>query len=528
MKKIYEAFGEEKRAIIEDENDIRAYNRQYYEENEIGLSDMALVGRTNSFPFNSKVDIKWSLNGLIKDEGDLGDIIIIEPLSEQINNPNLLNINEVGMYFESKISLSKKAIILMPLKKYNELCEDRKNKRAFNKMNIRLYEGDEALAIRMLFIDKRIIYLDVSKDGYILDYKNHPDTIPYMEILREKQKEIVEELRKNGRDVTYGIMSQSLTKKSKEDDVVEIEVEEIDEDEINNDNSKMITGLTKKVEGNIQLDDELYASTDIGKARENQEDAVLLIKDEDISEFKMMAVADGMGGWQYGEVASHIIINKLKEWFEGLSKEEKEYYYEDVNRLKEILQEKIERDLQVDVEYETEYMGGSTLVCAVIGKNNTLVTNIGDSRACIIKNGKLNQISREDTVAQINLEKGKTPNKEAARFDMRSNEITQCLGMNRRDLNHPHSVILNNMDYDMLLLFSDGVTDCLSDDDIAVVCNNSNRKEVIKRIVEKAIRHDSIRPEEYEDFQELDYYISGGKDNTTAAAYIPKDDKDER
>ena len=178
---------------------------------------------------------------------------------------------------------------------------------------------------------------------------------------------------------------------------------------------------------------------------------------------------------------------------------------------------------------ETSYCGGSTFVCAIIGKSDTLIANIGDSRAYIIKDGKLKQISKDDTVAQRNLEKGITPNKEAARFDRESNELTQCIGMNRRNLKHPHFETINNKEYDMLLLFSDGVTDCLSDEDIAVVCKNSNRKEVARKIVEKAIRHDSIEPEEFKDYENLEIYIPGGKDNTTAAIYAPKkDDEIER
>ena len=97
-------------------------------------------------------------------------------------------------------------------------------------------------------------------------------------------------------------------------------------------------------------------------------------------------------------------------------------------------------------------------------------------------------------------------------------------------MEEPHTCIIRNSDYDLLLLFSDGVTDCLSDDDIVAVCKKSNRSELAKKIVEKAIRHDSIVPEEYINYTELNTYIPGGKDNTTAAIYVPKklDDKDIR
>ena len=173
-------------------------------------------------------------------------------------------------------------------------------------------------------------------------------------------------------------------------------------------------------------------------------------------------------------------------------------------------------------------MGGTTLVCAIVGKDDTLIANIGDSRAYYTKNGKIEQISREDTYVQEELEKGKLPSKEATRFHKESNALTQCIGMPRKKLLDAHVTTINNKNYDMLLLFSDGVTDCLSDEDIAVVCRNTDKKELAKKIVDKAIRHDSIEPDELLDYTHLNLYISGGKDNTTAAAYIPKkEDKDD-
>lgn len=496
MKKIYEAKGQEKLKQIEIDNDYRAHQRKVFEENDIGIYDLVLVGKAKEFPSNPHVDISWSLNGLPKKEGEY---IIIEPLEEQINN--VAKLNEVNTFFKEEIELSDRAIVLMPLEKYEELNKDFE----LDNMNIRLYEGDEEYALEMLFFDKNYIYLRVSENGYVLDKKNRPDSINYAMALSNKIKEINENLQ------------QYETSHSKHKRTI-IGYKE----NFTNQNYRLISGLTKKVEGNIELDEDLCAATDIGKRRENQEDAVLLIKDKDNPKFKMIAVADGVGGRKSGEIASDIAINKLKEWFENLTEEQKKCFYTGVVGLKNDLQYKIERDIQIEVEYETRYLGGTTLVCAIVGEKDTMIANIGDSRAYLIKDGKLKQISREDTVAQKNLEKGYIPNKEASRFDEDSNIITQCIGMSRKDLNHPHIDIIDNKDYDMLILFSDGVTDCLSDEDIAIVCKNSDRKDFAKKIVERAIRHDSIRPEEYANYDNLNLYIPGGKDNTTAVVYVPE------
>ena len=517
MKKIYEAVGEEKSEIIDANNDYKAYQRQFYQQDSIGASDIIMIGRTSTFPFNSCVDTHWSLNGLLPNNYlNTGEFIIVEPFEEQMNYGQLLNLSEINTYFNGPIEISDKAVILMPLDRYNEMCKFPELKSILDKTNIRLYEGEEEFAVRMLFFDKNYIYLRVTKDGYYFDKEKHPDTIKYTQILLERQRKLAENLPQNVGSMIYREKKHRFTAQ-----LENREHSEPKEDTLIS-NYKMITGLTEQVEGKIELDDELYGATDIGKVRQNQEDAFLLIRDKEIPKFKMVVVADGMGGWQKGEVASSIIVNKLKDWFENFTKEERECYYNGVSGLRESLQHKIEIDIQVEVEYKTGYLGGSTLVCAIVGKNDTLIANIGDSRAYIIKSGELKQLSREDTLAQKKLEMGKTPTKEASRFDEQANELIQCIGMNRKDLNSPHFEILSNSNYDLLLLFSDGVTDCLSEDDIVTICKNSNRKEVAEAIVEKAIRHDSLQPKEFEVYDHLTPYIPGGKDNTTVAVYSPE------
>ena len=519
MKKIYEAYGKEKKELIELYNDLSAYEKAQDKRN-MGIDDMVLVGRIECFPTDYHVDINWSINALSKQETGKDDIIVLEPLEEQIENEALTKISAMNTIFDKPIKLSKKSIILIPINKYNELIKDKKIKKLLNKKNIRLYEGDEDMAFKMLLFDKYYIFLELSENGYLNDEKNHMDRIGYTKELEKIQEELLEKKQEYINKMDFFIFTKRERKKIKDIQKLKDLVEEKEK------NYRIISGLTDETEGELNLDDEIYATIDIGKRRENQEDAVLLMKDKDIPGFKMMVVADGMGGWLFGEVASDVIVKKFKEWFEGFCYEDKKKYYNNIKEIEESLSDEIHFKIQPAVESKTGHSGGSTLVCAIIGKNETLITNVGDSRAYYIKDGRLEQLSREDTEAQRNLEKGKTPSKEASRFDMDSNQLTQCIGMDRRDLHFPYVQIIKNNNYDMLLLFSDGVTDCLSDDDIAVVCKNSNRKEVSKILVEKAIRHDSLEPEEFIDYSNLNSLIPGGKDNTTAAVYVPKEIED--
>ena len=546
MKKIYEADSEEKNEILSLDNDLLAFDKA--RTNPVDIRDIVMIARIDSL--KQRNDCIWSLNGI--EESVENKIIAFDPLINHLND-NFENISANNTRFREPIDLSKDAMILMTKKQY-DLYSNIDLLQKYNSQ-IRLYEGNEGLAVEMLMRDLKYIFINMNRDGYIIDKKNHPDIIEYTKKMNELINSLNEQI-KNGEKlcIIYSdILNENLRSKliNEEEKLKQINSKSQSDKDIResqqvsskknpskmlqkgeqqtSENYAMITGLTNKVEGEIELEDGFSASTDIGKYRKNQEDAVLLIKDVENPNLKMMVVADGMGGLSSGELASNAIVKELKNWFENLSELQKDAFYNSTERARYTLLNEIEFELQPLVQWETLNQGGSTLVCAIIGKDDTLVANVGDSRAYIVKDNKLIQVSREDTVAQRNLEKGHTPDKEASRFDEESNILLQDIGMDRNMLNEPYVKVIKNSDYDMLLLFTDGVTDCLSDDDIVAVCKNTDIKNLSKKITEKAISHDSILPEEYSNYTGLNIYIPGGKDNATTAVYSRrKQDENEK
>lgn len=504
MKKVYEAFGENKRETIEEINNIKAHSTWS------DVNDLCMVTRLSEVPKNGIVDSKWSLNGIEADASGEKDILVIDPLRFHIKDaPNNVGITDTS--FGGPIKLSDHATILMPREKYIELGMHLETRRTLKKLPISLYVGEEDLALKMLMSNKKFIHLDIS-NGQFIRNKYNSFFIDSVEIaINEINEKKMEE------DVKPYNIKRTGPKRVYIEKPQEAPIEEQKGD------YRIISGKTTDTEGDIELGDELNASTDIGKARYNQEDAVLLIRDKNNPDFKMMVVADGMGGHSKGEVASDTIVENLKDWFTQLTDEQKACYETSVDELREDLLKQINESIIPSVKDKTSNRGGSTLVCAIVGKNDTMVLNVGDSRAYIAKDGELKQISREDTLTQENLERGKLPNKDIARFDPQSNMIIQSIGIDGGHLPEPYVVRLENDSYDILLLLSDGVTDCLSDEDLIAVCKNTDRRELAKRIVEKALRHDSILPEEQKG-KGLLGYIPGGKDNATAAAFTPKKD----
>ena len=242
-----------------------------------------------------------------------------------------------------------------------------------------------------------------------------------------------------------------------------------------------ISGLTPCTDGAIELDGGLTAYTKIGD-RDNQEDAVALFKKRGL---KMMVVSDGIGGEAKGELASHVVIQRLGEWFSKLSDEDAGSYSTDVHKIRDILVSKI-RGISAEISAH-ESKCGATLVCAIIGENNTIVANVGDSRACILKDNKIKQISKDDS-------------------DENTKSLTSWMG---KRLVYANCVILENSSYDMLLLFTDGVTNCLSEEEIAVICRN-DRGHVIEELVGAALKKATGIPH----------------DNTSGALYIPREENE--
>ena len=84
MRKIYEAFGEDKKDYIEMLNDSQGFDRVRFAKTMIGINDLAMIGNVDKSLLGKKLNIRWSLNGLQKEEKDNDKIVIIEPLEEQI------------------------------------------------------------------------------------------------------------------------------------------------------------------------------------------------------------------------------------------------------------------------------------------------------------------------------------------------------------------------------------------------------------------------------------------------------------
>ncbi len=279
---------------------------------------------------------------------------------------------------------------------------------------------------------------------------------------------------------------------------------------------------------NYNLNDEMFATTDIGEKRKNQEDSVLIMYHPKNPKYKMLLVADGMGGHQDGEKASSQIAQKMYYWFNKLDTQ-----LLSSERIGDLSREWTSQLQEINDEINKMYANaGSTFVGAIVGEENTLVASVGDSRAYFLgKDNELYQITSDDNPAyQVwkrrwgqpearltpQMLDAKKVEKDLLRFRKDSNRIHSAIGVGQYDV-RPHYISVPNDQYSTLMLFSDGVTDCLSDTQIKAITQRTDYKKLSQMLVAEAIQQDSYIPRQYRNDGDYNPVIQGGKDNATVA-----------
>ena len=251
-------------------------------------------------------------------------------------------------------------------------------------------------------------------------------------------------------------------------------------------------------------------TTDTGRRR-NNEDSIMEVAHPLNKNYKLLAVADGVGGCPNGEQASSYVLNKLKKYFMLIPL----FVYKDIDNTKELL-EKIINNINDSLVKRNEkfYKGleqpATTLTCAIILDDKTIVASIGDSRAYIIKENILQQIT-EDNSYVWTLYKNGIITKDEIRFRIDNNIITKCLG--RKDNNDIEIKELNNNEYTSLILCTDGVTDCLSDKKIQNIVVNSSTDDIANELVYEAVHINQLDIVPKGEFFEK---TKCGKDNSSA------------
>lgn len=211
--------------------------------------------------------------------------------------------------------------------------------------------------------------------------------------------------------------------------------------------------------------------SDLGLVRGNNEDSVYAGP-------RLLAIADGMGGHAAGEVASKIVISTLEALDEDrpigdLMAELREAVAESNTRLEEAVQRKPDLD----------GMGTTLTALRFMGSSVGLV-HVGDSRAYLLRDDSLNQITHDDTYVQFLVDSGKITADEA-KDHPRKSVILRALRGAEVD---PDVSIREARAGDRYLLCTDGLSDVVSAETIGETMRIADPQECADRLVELALR----------------------------------------
>ncbi|MFC1589703.1 Stp1/IreP family PP2C-type Ser/Thr phosphatase [Pseudomonadota bacterium] len=235
---------------------------------------------------------------------------------------------------------------------------------------------------------------------------------------------------------------------------------------------------------------EITGQTDVGSVRDHNEDAI-----GTEPSLGLAILADGMGGHRGGEVASAITVstvydtltNKLKSIREGGTDEKTGYSLESITVHDAVA---LANANVFDSSCENaQYRGmGTTIVVVLFYDNRFTVAHVGDSRLYRIRDGVLEQVTRDHSLMQELIDRGfYTP--EQARKSLNKNLVTRAIGIEEKvRIDIQEDVAQVN---DIYLLCSDGLTDMIDDDLIheTIKRNIDDLDKASSELIAEANRH---------------------------------------
>jgi serine/threonine protein phosphatase PrpC len=207
-----------------------------------------------------------------------------------------------------------------------------------------------------------------------------------------------------------------------------------------------------------------------GRRRPINEDAYL-----SLDHIGLWVVADGMGGHEKGDVASRIIV----EAFDSMSKPQSMNDFALI--VKDRLRQANHRMREAVSGAEYGQIMGSTVVAFLVYKREWRCLWAGDSRAYLLRDGRLTQITRDHSVVQEMVDRGQLRPEEAATHPS-ANRITRALGTQNEVMLDEYSSLLR--DGDTVLLCSDGLNKEVSDEEMANILENYDCEEASQELVD--------------------------------------------
>jgi serine/threonine protein phosphatase PrpC len=232
---------------------------------------------------------------------------------------------------------------------------------------------------------------------------------------------------------------------------------------------------------------EIASHTDPGMVRSHNEDSIA-----SIAEKGLVVLADGMGGYNAGEVASGMATTVLTTELRQLLEVHAPHEVDPKSGQKvaqKMLQEQVAKtntSIYQAAQSQSQYAGmGTTLVVALFYDNKMMVAHIGDSRLYRMRGDEFGQVTKDHSLLQEQIDAGMIT-KEQAKHSSNKNLVTRALGIDPAVEAEIHEY--DTQPGDIYLLCSDGLSDMVSDEDMctALQALGANLKLAAQQLVQMA------------------------------------------
>lgn len=205
----------------------------------------------------------------------------------------------------------------------------------------------------------------------------------------------------------------------------------------------------------------IFAKTDVGKVREMNQDYYYISNDTD--KLKIFILADGMGGYKGGEIASQLATVTAKSYIES-NFDKIEHTKEEILKLVKSAAEYANMIVYEKSRENKELEGmGTTLEIAVVFENRVYIGHVGDSRIYRIRDKFMRKLTNDHSYVQKLVKEG-TITKEEAEQHPKKNMLMKALGCTA--FLEPDVMVKGFQKNDILVMCSDGLTNMVSDEEI--------------------------------------------------------------
>lgn len=219
-----------------------------------------------------------------------------------------------------------------------------------------------------------------------------------------------------------------------------------------------------------------------GIVRENNEDACFVIPSHDV-----YIVADGVGGNNSGEVASRTAVAEIAEFVNNKGIDKCQSAEEIFGFFYDALEIANNSIYKLGIENEANRGMATTAVTAYVRGEEAYISNIGDSRAYLFRDGRLNRITTDHTYVNELISKGVITEEEAENHKQK-NVITKALGTEM--LADPDFYKVSMLSGDVLMLCSDGLHGEVPQEALeAVLDRGLSMNDTCALLVDEAIRY---------------------------------------